>query len=143
MTDAAVGISLVDEPDRELVARLGEEITAFNFAATGIRDGCELLAALHDERGKLMAGVHGWTWGSTCWIERLWVREDDRGHGIGRRLLAAVEQEARRRGCGQIALTTHSFQAPTFYRRNGFEVVGEIDNYPAGHSYFLMRKRLS
>jgi hypothetical protein len=38
---------------------------------------------------------------------------------------------------------TFSFQAPSFYERNGFEVVATIDDHPRGHKNFLMRKRLS
>lgn len=136
-------VRLVDSPDEAVVARLGEEISAFNFATTGIHDGRWLFGTVPDEDGELRAAVHGWTWGGTCWIEHLWVRESDRGQGIGTDLLAAVDAEARARGCAQIGLTTHSFQAPDFYRRHGFEVAGEVAGYPAGHSYYLMRKPLT
>jgi GNAT superfamily N-acetyltransferase len=135
-------IHVFDRTDRAVATKLGEEIDAFNMAAVGIYDGRELFASVCDERGGLVAGVDGWTWGGTCWIEHLWVRETDRGHGIGGRLLGVVECEARRRGCSQIALDTHSFRGPGFYRRHGFEVVGEMPGYPTGHSYVLMRKRL-
>jgi GNAT superfamily N-acetyltransferase len=135
-------IRVIDEADAGIVDRLRDEISAFNFATTGIRDGRLLFAAVRDASGDLMAGAYGWTWGETCWIELLWVRAGDRRHGIGQAVLAAVEREARARGCAQIGLTTHSFQAPDFYRRHGFEAVGEMSDYPVGHSYFVMRKRL-
>jgi GNAT superfamily N-acetyltransferase len=141
-TRATDDIRLVEGPDHALAARLDEELAEFNFDATGIRDAREFAAALHDEGGALMAGVQGWTWGATCWVERLWVREDARHHGLGRRLLLAVESDARARGCGQLALTTHSFQGPEFYRRLGFETVGELADYPVGHASLLLRKRL-
>jgi GNAT superfamily N-acetyltransferase len=142
MGDASAAIRLVAQPDPAIVARLADEITAFNFATTGIHDGREFGAAIHDDEGGLAAGVHGWTWGGTCWIERLWVSASHRRQGLGSRLLAAVQSEARDRGCTQLALTTHTFQAPDFYRRHGFEIVGEVPQYPAGHAYFLMRRQL-
>jgi GNAT superfamily N-acetyltransferase len=107
MTHGSRRIELIDRPDPKVVARLGDEITAFNFATTGVHDGQELYGAVHDDQGTLVAGVYGWTWGGTGWIERLWVRESSRGHGLGTGLLAAVESEAQARGCTQLALTTH------------------------------------
>jgi GNAT superfamily N-acetyltransferase len=143
MTDTLTRrIMIVDGPDAALAARLDAELEAFNCTATGIRDARDFSARVHDVSGELTAGVQGWTWGSTGWVERLWVREDARGRGLGSRLLAAVETEARARGCRQLALSTHSFQAPDFYRRHGFEVVGEVPDYPIGHASLLLRKHL-
>jgi GNAT superfamily N-acetyltransferase len=131
-----------DRADPAVVAQLGAELGAFNIATAGIHDARDLFAVVRDDDGALVAGLDGWTWGGTGWIDHLWVREGDRRRGLGSALLQAAEREARERGCAQLALTTHSFQAPAFYGRHGFDVAGELSGYPAGHSYFLMRKRL-
>ena len=106
--------------------RLADALCAFNAVATGIDDGRELFGELRDHDGEPYAGVHDWSCGGTGWIELLWVRDDERGHGIAATLMGAVEAEARRRGCTQIALMTHGFQAPDFHRRQGFAQVGEV-----------------
>src|SRR3954451_9925584 len=93
-------IRVVDKTDPSISARLDEEINAFNMEAVGRHDARDLFALVRDERGALVAGADGWTWAGTCWIEHLWVRDEDRRHGIGSRLLDVVESEARRRGCG-------------------------------------------
>jgi ribosomal protein S18 acetylase RimI-like enzyme len=133
---------LTSQPDPEVVARVRRKLSAFNFDASGVRDGVGFFAAIRDDDGELVAAVDGWTWGGTGWVEHLWVEERHRREGHGTALLAAVEKEARARGCVQLGLTTHSFQAPDFYRRHGFEVVGELPGYPEGHSFFLMRRPL-
>jgi len=41
-------ITVLDQSDRAIVDQLGDEITAFNFAATDIHDGLEVFAAVRD-----------------------------------------------------------------------------------------------
>jgi len=54
------------------------------------------------------------------------VDEQHRGHGVGRALVQAVEDDARRRGCGLLFLTTRDTRddAHAFYERVGFEQTG-------------------
>ena len=141
MTDDQMG-DVLNDAERALAQRLLDEIGTFNLDTTGIAEFSELLTVETDADGELLAGVYGWSWGGTCWIEALWVREDMRRRGVGSRLLAAAEEEARRHGCEQLALDTHTFQAPGFYERHGFEVVGTLADYPKGHSKLLLRKPL-
>ncbi|MGH7897358.1 MAG: GNAT family N-acetyltransferase [Candidatus Binatia bacterium] len=131
-----------DDPDRGDVQFLDDRLYEFNVERTSIGDGRLLALFVRDERNAIVAGLYGWTWGGSCEIKLLWVHRDRRGQDIGTKLMAEAEAEARRRGATQILLDTHSFQAPRFYERLGFERVGSIGGYPRGHEKIFMRKRL-
>jgi GNAT superfamily N-acetyltransferase len=121
---------------------LEEEINEYNFATTGIRDARLLVILLRDADGRIYAGLSGHTWGGVGEVRFLWVDERKRHSGIGSRLLRAAEDEARARGCRKIVLSTHSFQAPDFYLKLGFVVVGEFSDYPHGHHSIFLEKPL-
>jgi len=133
---------VVSDENGGLRERLDAEINAFNVAATGYNDARLLCIAARDGGGDLCAGSFGWTWGGCAYVEFLWVREDHRGSGLGSRLLATAEREARRRGCDQVALSTHSFQAPGFYARFGYQECGRTPAYPRGYDQIHLIKQL-
>ena len=59
-------------------------------------------------------------------LTALVVREDARGRGVARALVAAVEAAAREAGCAQLQVTTanHRVGAHAAYRALGFEDTG-------------------
>lgn len=113
-----------------------------NVAVTGLSEWCPANFFLHGPRGDCLGGLVGDIWGGWLHVRFLWVTQGARGSGQGRRLLAAAEDYARERGCGAVALETFSFQAPGFYQRHGYQVVGQLDGYPPGHTKFFLRKDL-
>jgi GNAT superfamily N-acetyltransferase len=123
------------------VAALRDALFEYNFEATGYRDGKSLSCFLYDD-GDLVAGIDGFTWGGYARIDYLWVAEPRRGCGLGSRLLAAAETEARRRGCSTVVLDTHSFQAPGLYRARGYTEIGTTTGTPRGHTQTLFQKSL-
>jgi GNAT superfamily N-acetyltransferase len=135
-------LSILDTPDRHDVQFLDDRLYEYNVSRTGIADGRLLAIILRDRHNDIIAGLYGWTWGRCCEVKTLWVHEQWRGQGLGTRLMTAAEDEARTRGAAQIVLSTHSFQAPDFYRRLGFESVGHIEDYPVGYQNVFLRKRL-
>ena len=135
-------LSVLDSIDMADVQFLDDRIYEFNASRSGISDARLLSILVRDDGGSIIAGLYGWTWGRCCEIKILWVHEQHRGRAMGTRLMGAAEAEARLRGATQLVLSTHSFQAPGFYHRLGFETVGQIDNYPVGHQSIFMRKSL-
>jgi ribosomal protein S18 acetylase RimI-like enzyme len=134
-------ISIESGDASELISFLDERLRAFNEAITGISDGKALHASIRNASGAIIAAINGHTWGGCCEITHLWVREDERGRGHGRTLMRAVESEANRRGCSQITVATHSFQAPHFYEKLGYQPVGAVVGYPKGHAKLHYVKR--
>jgi GNAT superfamily N-acetyltransferase len=136
-------LRIEDEPRLEEVAALDDRLYRHNVGATGCADGRWLAIFVRDGAGELTAGLHGWTWGRTGFVRTLWVREDLRGRGLGARLLGTAEQEAARRGCREMQLDTHSYQAPGFYRGQGYQQIGELPGWPrAGATRVFFRKAL-
>ena len=135
-------ISISADGTAEEMARLGDELDAFNAAATGGLDERPLRIVARDGEGKMVAGLKGVTGWGWLYVIVLWVEQSQRGRGLGTKLMDEAEREAIARGCGNACLSSYSFQAPEFYRRRGYEVFGELVNYPRGQSMFFLRKRL-
>ncbi len=132
-----------DHPDPPDLEFLEDQINAYNVAVTGIVDWYPLAIFVRDAAGQIVAGVNGGMWAGYLEIKNLWVREDLRGQGVGRRLLLAAEQEALRRGCTQVLLDTHDFQAPDFYRRLGYTIFGTFEGIGGRHTRYYLRKTLT
>jgi ribosomal protein S18 acetylase RimI-like enzyme len=132
----------VSDADDGLADTLSDRINEYNVAVTGFDDGRRLNAAVREPDGNLKAGIAGFTWGGSAYIDYLWVREDLRGTGLGSRLLAAAETEARARGCGQLIVSSHTFQAPDFYLRRGYVEYARAENSPRGHADVHLVKKL-
>jgi GNAT superfamily N-acetyltransferase len=130
------------DPDPEAIRALEDRVYAFNVQATGIADGQLYGLFLRDKDGVVIGGADGWTWGSTCYIRHLFVPEPMRGRGIGTKLMERIEEEAKAKSCTLIVLESHDFQAPEFYCKRGFSVVGAVEGYPRGHRNFTFVKRI-
>jgi len=136
-------VELLDEAQcLELDATLVERIYEFNSEATGYTDGQLLGGCVRADSGELIAGFSGHTWGGVCVITHLWVDRQYRGRGMGQTVLQSAEAEARRRNCAHLILASHSFQAPRFYERLGYQRICTVEDWPVAHSNTVYRKPL-
>ncbi|HQF62987.1 MAG TPA: GNAT family N-acetyltransferase [Anaerolineaceae bacterium] len=133
----------VDHPGQAAWGIIGQGISDYNQQQAGEGSKGQVLCyALQGPDEVIVGGVIGiiyWDWLS---IDLLWVKAELRGRGFGQRLLALVEDEARRRGATHAHLDTFSFQAPEFYKKLGYRVFGELPNFPAGHTRYYFTKEL-
>lgn len=66
--------------------------------------------------------------GSDGYLSELFVHPDATGHGIGSRLLATVEEQARGRGCTRLLLMNRRVRESymrKFYAKHGWEELGD------------------
>lgn len=97
---------------------------------------------LKDDAGNVTAGIFAETKGLWLHIRYLWVAEDLRRRGIGTRLLEAALEEGHRRGCRSAHLETYSWEAPDFYRKNGFQEFGRLEGIYGRFDFFYFRKAI-
>ncbi len=136
-------LSVESLPTEEEMLSVRRGLIEYNLSRAPI-DGSEKVAVLvRDERGEIVGGAVGQSWGEVLEIRYLWMGEAVRGQGFGRRALAEIEAVGRERGCQVATLDTFSFQAPDFYRKHGYELFGMVEGYPEGHKKFFFRKSLA
>jgi GNAT superfamily N-acetyltransferase len=135
-------LSLEDTPSRDDVMELYNAIVAYNTEQVGDHWTGRLNIFARDQHGQIIGGIYGFTDRGWLRVEVLVVKDGWRGQGVGTRLLAAAEAEARVRGCHDAWLDTFSFQALPFYELHGYVVFGALEDYPTGHSRYFVRKSL-
>ncbi len=135
-------LSVTAEDDAAARAALVAGLVGFHEALLGPAEGAPLGVLLHDAAGVLQGGLWGRSGHGWLFIELLFVPEAARGQGLGAKLLAAAEGEARARGCTGVWLDTMNPAALLFYLRHGYESFGELPDYPAGNRRVFLRKFL-
>lgn len=124
------------------IETMRQQIIAFNAPHFAGLVRQPLGFAHYDDQGELLGGIAGKTFGYWFLLDYLWVCETQRGRGLGRKLLAQAEQEARVRGCQFVLLDTLDFQAQPFYQALGYQTQWVQAHYPLVGSKFYMTKQL-
>jgi putative acetyltransferase len=81
---------------------------------------------------------------TTAEIKRMYVKPEERGQGIGRALLLALEAEARTLGVSRLVLETglRQSEAITLYEHAGFSRIPPFGEYVQSPLSFCMAKEL-
>jgi GNAT superfamily N-acetyltransferase len=141
-TNPELEIVKIDQTDQIPWGVIGGGIGEYNTQQAGDDNAQRICFVLQSSDGEAVGGVTGvvhWDWFS---LDLMLIQEQFRGRGYGQQLLALAEEEARKRGATKVHLDTFSFQAPGFYEKYGYEVFGQLDEFPAGHRRIYMTKAL-
>jgi GNAT superfamily N-acetyltransferase len=143
MSDTSYRLVVTDQeaPDAEhaIEAGLGE----YNRQMAGYVDARNLSVHVIDPgSGQVVGGLSGRTSLGLLFIDLFFLPEALRGNRLGTEIIEAAEAEAKQRGCSTAVLYTITFQAPGFYERRGYRVLGRIECPPPGHTRICMTKTL-
>ncbi|MCP8968443.1 GNAT family N-acetyltransferase [Ectobacillus ponti] len=143
-------IQILMEENEEFTDFMRDQIRAFNNAHSPHHQAARsegavqpLNIVVRDENGTCVGGIAAKVYWGWLEVDKFWFAEGFRGKGLGKLLLRQAEELAKEKGAVKVLLTTFEFQARAFYEKNGYEVVGEIKDYPPGSTYYTMVKPLA
>jgi GNAT superfamily N-acetyltransferase len=132
----------VEKPTDPMWEAIGGGLHQFNVQRAGTPRGKSVCLMIYGPNQEIAGGLIGeihWDW---FYVNLMFVKEELRGHGYGHRLLTLAEDEARKFGAKNAYLDTFSFQAPGFYQKHGYQVFGELRDFPPGHQRYYLTKQL-
>jgi GNAT superfamily N-acetyltransferase len=136
-------IIVTDSIDESFLSVLQEGLRSYNEDQAGATDLKPIQVKVRDpETGALAGGLSDRTSRGVLFIDYVYLPQSLRGSGVGSRMLAMAEHEGKRRGCSKAVLFTITFQAPHFYKRLGWKVLGEVVPRPPGAARIYLTKDL-
>jgi GNAT superfamily N-acetyltransferase len=135
-------VELEEHPRPDDARVVTQGLLDFNRAVIGDPNEIQLGVFVRDASGGVVGGLLGhlrWRW---VYVAKLWLPDALRGHGIGRRVMLAIEEYARHHDCLGIYLDTFEYQALPFYEKLGYVRFGVLEGYPPGYRQFHLFKNL-
>jgi GNAT superfamily N-acetyltransferase len=133
---------LTSSPSPDDLAAISDGLTAFNTQDVGPSERQVLTVLIRDTDGKITGGLSGytaWGWLFTQW---LYIPETLRGKGMAGKILAKAEEEATARGCHGAWIDTFNPHALRAYQRQGYQIFGELPDFPRGRTRTFLQKSL-
>jgi GNAT superfamily N-acetyltransferase len=123
---------LINEAMAELARRYGGTGDDTPVAATDFAPPSGAFVVAYDTADGQLLGCAGWrAHGEDAELKRMFTVPAARGRGVARRVLAAIEESARDRGCKRVILETGDRQpeAIALYLKCGYERIEDFGYY--------------
>ena len=131
---------ITNDGNKSDITQIQSRLEAYNAAHGAATEKDYLGIFYEDENGQKLAGLIGYTFGLWLSVEFLFVDDSLRGQGIGKKLLTLAEETAKARGCKHATLNTNAFQAPEFYKKQGYTLAFTLREFPVdGEKYYFVK----
>ncbi len=124
---------------------ISDGLREFNTPYFGGQKSVHFAVYLKDENQKVVGGIIAWMRPGMhlLYIDTVWIPEEFRGYGLGRKLMLAAEAEGKKHGCNHSQVDTLPFQAEAFYKKLGYYRIGVVEKQYGEHDTIFMRKQLT
>ncbi|WP_320198469.1 GNAT family N-acetyltransferase [Agrobacterium sp. rho-13.3] len=133
-------IVVSDASDKDSEAAILEQLKAYNVTRFGKSNWQELIISIRDDQNAVIGGLVGHTARGWLYTSLLFIPETMRGKGLGPKLLALAEDEARKRGCKGAYIDTMSTDALSVYQKCGYTVFGQIEDFADTEPFTYLKK---
>ena len=138
------GLIMTSEHTKEEYKQICEKLLKHNYENTnGLlnKPGIDIYLLLK-ENDKIIGAISCDTFNMCMYIDVLWLDKEYRGLGYGKKLISQAEKIAKENGCIFSHTCTYNYQSPDFYKACGYEIFGEISDYPNGIIQYFLKKKL-
>lgn len=135
-------VTEVSQPSEQDFEVLKAGLGAYNEGFTGPLYREKVSCFVKGEGDVTLGGIIGeikWGW---LYVEGLWLADDIRTKGLGSKLLNKLEAYARSKGVSNFRLETTSFQALAFYKKQGYDLFGQLPDMPPGFMSYFLKKQI-
>jgi ribosomal protein S18 acetylase RimI-like enzyme len=94
------------------------------------------------DSNEIIGGAVGRDYFSQFYLDNIWVKEEHRSKGLGKRIHEEVVRCAEKCDCKRILLSTLNENAVRFYRALGYYQLAVIEEYVVGFNFYYMAKTI-
>ena len=121
---------------------LSTELKSYNESIVGPYQRKPYAIYIKSQSGEVIAGIKGDVFERICSVHLMWVHENCRQQGFGKKIMLRLDKYATKMGCKFIQLDTAAFQAKAFYEKLGFSTIATLPEGFMGSNQYIMRKVL-
>ena len=121
---------------------LAQGINGYSLQKIGIVGKNDLVAFVAKDGDIIVGGITVEVFYGQLHIKLLFVEDEYRKYGVGKKLMEQALNFGREMKCPQAFVKTMSFQALGFYQKLGFSIEFSRDGYASGAKNHYLRKDL-
>lgn len=97
---------------------------------------------IKDAHGTVLGGASGTIFYGSLYVDMLWLKEELRYQGLGKKLMMEAEKIGRNKQCKFVTLNTMDWEALPFYQKLGYDIEFVRHGYANESKMYMLRKEL-